>query len=289
MNNIKLAFISGGKRMQYCADELEKYGAECALFGFDTIIAKSRATRCTNLESCLGGSSAVILPTPLSRDGMTVYGSSPAIRLCDLFACIPKEVPVFAGAVSEKARSIARSCDMEIFDYLDNEELTEKNALATAEGAIYLMMRNSDKTIRGSKCLISGYGRIGRYTAKLLVSLGADVCVTARRSISRTQAELEGCHTVTQDLLHKEINTYDFIINTVPAQIYTETELSKMSSEQVYIELASAPYGLDKRIAEKYNIEITDGSALPSRYCPETAGKFIAETLREELTKGGIL
>ncbi len=289
MNNIKLAFISGGKRMQYCAEKLGNLGVECALCGFDTIPAKSRATRCTSLESCLGGSSAVILPTPLSKDGMTVSFSRPAIKLCDLFSRIPKEVPVFAGAVTEKARAVAREYNIEIFDYLDNEELAEKNAYATAEGAIYLMMRSSDKTVRKSTCLVVGYGRIGKYLAKLLCSLGADVTVTARRSLSRTQAETDGCRSVKFESLPERMNTYDFIINTVPAQIFTEREISEMSSEQGYIELASAPFGLDRRLAEKYNIEITDGSALPSRYCPQTAGEYIADILERELVKGGVL
>lgn len=289
MTNVKLAFISGGKRMQCCADKLCDLGAECALFGFDAIQAKSRSTRCTSLESCLGGASAVILPTPLSKDGVTVTGSNPVIRLCDLFAGILKEVPVFAGAVTEKVRAIAHEYDMEIFDYLDNEELAEKNAYATAEGAIYLLMRNSDRTVRESSCLVSGYGRIGRYTAKLLKTLGADVTVAARRGLSRTKAETDGCKSIGLEALSEGISNYDFLINTVPAQIFTEKEISKMSSEQVYIELASSPFGLDKRLAEKYNIEITDGSALPSRYCPETAGEYIAEVLENELKKGGIL
>ncbi len=275
--------------MLYCAEYLGEKGIECAVYGFDNIFAKSRSTRCTSLESCMGNACAVILPTPLSKDGINVNGSNIPIKLCDVFSRIPKEVPVFAGAVTEKARVIAKQYDIEIYDYLEDENLAEKNALATAEGALYLMMRTGDKTIRDSACLVSGYGRIGKYISNILTSLGAKVTVLARRELSRTKARLDGCSTTDLENLPSIIGSFDYIINTVPARIFTERELSKMSSKQIYIELASDPYGTEKKTADRYNIEITDGSALPSKYCPASAGGYIAEKLLIEFEKGGLI
>lgn len=275
--------------MFHCAETLGKKGVECALYGFDTVSDRASSTRCYSLYDCLINSSAVILPLPLTKDGLTVGGTDTKIRLCDVFEKCPDEVPLFAGSVSEKARVLAREYGREIFDYYDDEVLTEKNALATAEGAVMLLMNNSERTLFGSECLVSGYGRIGKYTARLLRSLGVCVSVCARRKVSLACAVCDGCSAVDTGELSKKIRRFDFIINTVPANIFTDEIVSKMSASQKYIELASAPYGTERKIADKYNIEIIDGSALPSRYCPESAGEYIADKLWYEFERSGIV
>ena len=287
MNSVKVSFIGGGKRMLYCAEELGCREIECALYGFDTLNAGSVCTRCTSLDGCLGNTSAVILPVPLSKDGMTLYGTN--IFLSDVFKRAPGEALFFAGAVSDKARSLAKEYSIEIKDLLDDECLTEKNAYSTAEGAIMLVMQNSEKTVRDNRFLVCGYGRIGSYTSRLLKNFGADVTVYARREISRVKAESEGLKSIAPGELKDNVGKYDFIINTVPSNIFTETELSEMSSEQIYIELASAPYGIDRKLMQKYNTETVNGSSLPSKYCPRSAGRDIAKVLYTEFKKGGIV
>ena len=42
-------------------------------------------------------------------------------------------------------------------------------------------MEATDRTLHGSRCLIIGYGRIGRLLADRLLSLGAEVTVSARK------------------------------------------------------------------------------------------------------------
>lgn len=275
--------------MFHCAENLGKRGFECALYGFDAISDRASSTRCASLYDCFINSSAVILPLPLSKDGININSVGSKIRMCDVFSHCPEGVPVFAGSISEKARAIAKEYNREIYDYFEDDTLTEKNAYATAEGAAMLLMQNSEKTVFGTRVLVCGYGRIGKYTARILQSLGAKVTIFARREVSRVQAAIDGHCTLEPEKLYEKINTFDFIINTVPANIITQKELSRMSSSQGYIELASKPFGIDKKLADSYNIEIIDGSALPSRYCPESAGGYIAEKLMCEFERSGII
>lgn len=286
-NNIKVSFVSGDKRMFYCAQTMGEKGIECALYGFDTIPDRSNATRCANLTSCLSGASAVILPVPLKSDSIFVNGAK--IALYDIFRGIPAEALVFAGAVSEKVKVIANGCDISINDILENENLARINAYITAESALQLLMQNSERVLFSSRCLVAGYGRIGGYTAQLLKNLGAEVTVYARRELSRTEAKLAGFRTADSEEMQKHIGEFDFIINTIPYNIFTESELSKMSSSQVYAELASPPYGFDKKIADRYNIEAVNGSSLPSRCCPESAGIYLAQALMSEFERSGII
>ncbi len=290
MKTVKVSVIGGDRRMFFCAEALYDKNIEPALYGFDKISDRANSTRCASLADCLLESSAVILPLPLSKDGKNITSSSDrVIGLAEVFSKVQPETPIFAGLVSDDVKALAQKYGHFIFDYYDNETLTKKNAYATAEGAISLAMKNSDVTIFGAKCLVAGYGRIGKYTARLLSGFGAQVTVCARKSSARTEAELCGFGTADFEGLSGNVRDYGFIFNTVPAQVFTEGLLSKMSSSQCYIELASAPYGIDKNAAKKYNIEIIDGAALPSRYCPKSAGEYIADEISAELERMGII
>ncbi len=289
MKNGKIAFIGGDKRMFCCAEALSERGLECALYGFDRISDRASSTRTPSIRDCLFCAQALVLPVPLSRDGINISCDGVGITLAEVLSSVEAETPIFAGAVSEKAAAVAKQYNRTITDFLLDESLCEKNAYLTAEGAVSLAMRSLDGAVFGKIALVTGYGRIAAYTARLLSALGAEVTVFARREISRTKAELCGHRAIGQKELCEVIPKADIIFNTVPARIFGEAEAAKFRSRQVYIELASSPYGIDKALAAKNNLEITDGSSLPSRYCPETAGGYIADYLMNQFEGMGII
>ncbi len=289
MKNSKIAFIGGDKRMFFCAEALYDMGYECALFGFDKISGHANSTRCASLHDCVINSSAIILPLPLSRDGKTVNSLGRSeIMLRDVFE-IATGIPIFAGNVTPEVAELAQVYGHTISDYYESETFIYKNALATAEGAVFLTMQHSDRTIFGSRILITGFGRIAKYTARLLDSFGADICICARKTQDRAYAETLGYTAIDFDSLSEKIRNFDTVINTVPANVFTQEVLSNMKSNKIYIELASAPYGVSKTLADKYNIEICDGRGLPSRYSPRSAGKYIADEISRELERLGVV
>lgn len=152
-----------------------------------------------------------------------------------------------------------------------------------------LAMQNSKKTLFESNCLILGYGRIGKYTARLLKGFCANVTVLARRREVRTEAILDGFKAIAANRLLKVLGNCDCVFNTIPANVIKEEDLANISEETLYIELASAPYGIDKNILKNFSVKFIDGSSLPSRYCPKSAGKYIAEKLYAEFERSGIV
>ena len=48
-------------------------------------------------------------------------------------------------------------------------------------------MRETKETLNHAKCLIAGYGRIGKVLAKMLHGLGANVTVCARKDVYKRQ------------------------------------------------------------------------------------------------------
>lgn len=140
-----------------------------------------------------------------------------------------------------------------------------ENAALTAEGAVELLMRRTDCSLRGTNVLVTGYGRIGRRLAEILGALGAHVTVAARAPIDRTDARLRGYDAV--DI--KSIpGRYDAVLNTIPVPV-----LRGDFGGALCIDLASAPGGWSDRTP------VLKAPGLPGQYAPKAAADILAEAV----------
>lgn len=73
--------------------------------------------------------------------------------------------------MSEVVREEAEKRGLTIHDYFEREELAIHNAVPTAEGAIQLAMEETPITLYGSRCLVTGFGRVARALCRLLVAM----------------------------------------------------------------------------------------------------------------------
>lgn len=165
-----------------------------------------------------------------------------------------------------------------ISDYLHREEFAIYNAVPTAEGAIQLAMEELPVTINNSRCLITGYGRIGRILSRMLCSLGAHVTVAARRFSDLAWAASQGCVPVEIANL-KDEGYFDVIFNTIPALIFDRAILSGIDKNTLLIDLASRPGGVDFNAAAELQIKTIWALSLPGRVAPKTAGLIIKNTV----------
>lgn len=138
--------------------------------------------------------------------------------------------------------------EIEPEDYYRREEFAVGNAIPTAEGAVGLAIREYPGTINGAKCLITGFGRIGKNLAIILRGMGAEVFCAARKKADLMQMRAFGV----QPLTYREIGRrFDLIFNTVPAKVLTSPVLMQQTRDTLIIELASAPGGTDLKRAEE--------------------------------------
>ena len=86
--------------------------------------------------------------------------------------------------------------DPRIIDLWRDDALIRENAALTAEGAVASMMRSSSAALRDTRCLVIGWGRIGRALTELLVALGARVTVASRSEAGRNRAVERGAEAV---------------------------------------------------------------------------------------------
>ena len=166
--------------------------------------------------------------------------------------------------------------EIEPEDYYRREELAVGNAIPTAEGAVGIAIREYPGTINGAKCLITGFGRIGKNLAIILRGMGAEVFCAARKKADLMQMRAFGV----QPLTYREISRrFDLIFNTVPAKVLTSPVLMQQTRDTLIIELASAPGGIDLKRAEELHLHVIDAPSLPGRVAPKTAAEYIKEAV----------
>jgi len=152
------------------------------------------------------------------------------------------------------------------------------NAVATAEGALEIAMKTFEGTINGARCLVCGFGRIGKALTSMLRALGADVYTSARKASDLAWIDLSGAKAVRTDELYK-LENFDIIFNTIPAEIFTPVMLAKIAMRAVLIDLASGKGGVDKYAAERLGITYIHALSLPGKATPKTAGEIIKNTI----------
>ena len=151
-------------------------------------------------------------------------------------------------------------------------------------------MNNMKKNIRGARFAITGYGRIARALTELLLKLGGEVCVLARKESDLAWAELSGATAkrITDESIMEIRSGYDIIFNTVPSWIFLERFLLNMDKKTKLIELASSPGGVDVSSAKRLGSQVLWASSLPGKYAPESAGELVADCVRNIASEVGL-
>ena len=182
-----------------------------------------------------------------------------------------------AAVISGSISSPLTACfsGLSVYEYLSREDFCIKNAVLTAEGAISLAVSELPVSLNGLSVLIVGMGRIGCVLAGLLKAFGADITAAVHNSKSASKAAAMGIHSVSSTDTGTD---YSLVFNTVPKLIFGRDKLYGFRKDTVFIDLASAPGGIDFSAAEELGIKAIWAKCLPAKYSPATAGKIIAET-----------
>lgn len=250
------------------------------------LIADGHNVKCFAMEKAITGEAGakkavedadcVILPLPCERDGfLNAPYSQNKYYICDLLDTVSSETVICAGM----ADCIKEECEKRsllLQDYFAREDFAVLNADLTAEGAVQLIMRNSKSALRGKSILICGFGRIGKLLAIKLLALGAKITIAARSSAQLAWAKCLGCKT--RGLSPCEGEIYDFVVNTIPQQLFGKDFLEQLRGSTL-IELASAPYGFSQEEASELKLELILAPGLPGICTPISAGGIIRDII----------
>ena len=210
----------------------------------------------SEVASCATKVDYIVLPIPCTRDGEYITNTN--IRFCDILPLVG-DAGVFLGC--KERVNFEFNSNTKVYDLGENEKFKLSNAILTVEGVLALSIKSTLFSIYGSKVLVVGYGRVGNYLVKQLVSLGAQVYIVEKQ-LQKTVG-LAGAQVFSSvDELPKDI-AFDIIYNTININV-----LDRFSNTTVF-DIANVLCG--------YNIVST--KSLPAIYSAYSSAKIVAECI----------
>ena len=216
--------------------------------------------------------SIIVLPIPLTKDNKTVYSSESELKITleKLYSKLCKHHKIYLGGELSDS-------DFNSMNFMKDKAFKKANAMLTSQGALRLLLDNTEDYIIGKKVLIIGFGDVAETLAELLFRIGCEVNITARNPKQLMIASVSGYKAVKLKADENNLSDYDYIFGTVPCNILTENDIVSMKDSAVYFELASFPFNADKELFIRNNKKYVFGSALPGRFLPEASARLIAD------------
>lgn len=282
----KVGIVGGDLRIIRLAEMLIKENYKIYTYGLEKYNFNSDILKCKEIEEINNNCKYIISGIPFSKDEKYIYApfSNKSINTNEVLQELTYKT-LITGAVNENIKQVAKTSKVNIIDLMNIEELAILNVIPTAEGAIQVAMEQTEFTIHNSKCLILGFGRIGKVLAKKLKALGAEVYCVARRESDLAWIKTFGYNGIHIDNLEENLeNRYDIIFNTIPTLVLDSKKLELIKNkETLIIELASSPGGIDLRKTEECDIKVIKAMGLPGKVAPITSAEYIKKTLEKIL------
>lgn len=268
-------FIIGGDFRNFIlAQSLAKDGNKVSIYGFEKLKEnfneKIDLIKEGNLDE-IKNSDIIIGPIPFSRDDVTINMtySDKKISISEIEDLL-KNKAVFVGNINNKLKEDWESKNIKVIDIMQKEEFVVLNVIPTVEATIEIILKNNqNKIINGMECLIMGFGRIGKVLAHKLQGLVENCTCLVTSEVEKAWTIAYGYKNVDLNYIKNKpsnLSKYDIIINTIP-QILLKEELRNVNKETLLIDLASKPYGIDRDIVKRENLNFIEALGLPRKIC----------------------
>ena len=278
-----ITVLGGDLRQVYLARMLLEDGQDAVTWGLEQGGAPNSVPLNIALER-----DVLILPLPVCRGGrLNLPLTDTELRSEQLWPRLRYDQLLLGGMTQELPQQLMSDYGLTLLDYFDREETQVANAVPTAEGALQLAMESTDRTLLGSRCLVTGFGRIGRLLADRLRAMGAEVTVSARKYCDLAWIAAGGCQSVRTDALAGQLDRFDLIFNTVPALILDGALLRETREDCVLLELASPPGGIDREEARRLGRQVIHAPGLPGKVAPRSSAAAIRDSVYHILEERG--
>lgn len=255
----KFLIIGNDKKMQACRSRLSS-------LGFDALCCDGK-----DIEEKLSSCSKIILPLPTLSNG---FISGTEMTVDKLNEKLLKNQLVFYGNLGNNPFGDSGRCYY-------NESFLFKNSRLTAQGVLRIILENTDEDLCVLNAAVLGYGRCGRAICRTLSANDMSLTVVTRKPTETVFYENKNSKVININAFSEKIADYDIIINTIPYNILDKDTMKKLSKRNLYIEIASKPYGFNINEIDKCIFRYILAESLPGRFTPTSAGANIADTVIE--------
>ena len=277
---MRFAVVGGDRRSALLAGLLLREGHRVRSFALEKAELPAEIPRDSALASCVYGADAVLLPVPAEHGPLlNAPLAAQPLPLEELWTALWPGQLVLGGGFGAESGTLALRGQLILADLLRRPSFVTGNAALTAEAAAGLLIRECERSLRGSRVLLLGYGRIGKLLAHTLTALGAAVTVAARGETDRALAAALGCAPLPFEALEGAVGEADAIVNTVPARVLSDAALCCVPAGTPLLELASAPGGFDRALAQNIGLHVIAAPGLPGRCKARAAAELIKAEL----------
>jgi len=211
---------------------------------------------------------------------------SPAFKWNEqLVNSVANNITVIAGAISEEFKAVLSAKNVKYINVMANEDFVLKNATLTAEGMLCDLILNTPQSMYSQNILIIGSGRVAKAVAYLFFKLGLKFDMAMRNEVEYNHNKLIANKCFLWHEYKDKLKDYDCVINTVPVQLFEESDLDKFKKGSYVFELASKKCFGDLQVK---GFTYVLCPALPAKYTPQSAGELILEIILDKLQKGEI-
>ncbi len=260
--DICIIVLSGDNRQEYLYTILKEHYS----YVLNQVETESNSENVTRLPTIVAG------PIPFGD-----CAGSEIVKLSSIYNI----KAVFGGLIPDSIISYLEFNNIEVCDYLKDEKLVSYNAISTAEGAIAKAISEHPVNISDNSAIVIGYGRCGRIIAKYLKAIGCKVTVCVRSQNSFINSMNDGFATIYYYTLKAVISQYDFIFNTAPTLVINEDMLFTLNCNNLIIDIASKPGGIDYNAARSLGIKAIHLLSIPGIYSPKSSAQALSECINE--------
>ncbi|MDD3569957.1 MAG: dipicolinate synthase subunit DpsA, partial [Lachnospiraceae bacterium] len=140
--------LGGDLRQLFLAEKLkENRGNTEVYFSVD---------RDFSLEEAMKKSDIIICPIPFTKDKKNIFSINgiEGLNIEKFLDCVTSRHTICGGVIPQNVKCELEKKNIRYFDFMENEEISIKNAVATAEGTIAEAIRLSTKNLHNSNCLV---------------------------------------------------------------------------------------------------------------------------------------
>ena len=210
----------------------------------------------------------IVASIPFSKDGENVncdfYTSFPITTFISL---LKSGQILFGGGFKGSVVSHCMSLGIKVIDILNVPDFYRNNAFYTAEGLLGYIISNTNFSLKGSNILVLGYGKCGSEICNLFNNVGSNIFF------------YENNESKINDGLNKNFTFLDIIINCIPKNILSISNLKTLQKSCTIFDIASYPYGFDKDILNSLSLTYHICPGLPGKYASKSSGELIAKNI----------
>ncbi|MDO5409419.1 MAG: dipicolinate synthase subunit DpsA [Lachnospiraceae bacterium] len=285
----RIAVIGGDMRQVYLAEILAQRGYEVSVYALERKTEHPAIKEKASLREALKDTDVLLAPMPFLRaeklkkaGNVWQKGSFSDLTVENLLKYAKEGSLIFAGGISEEFRKQAAEKQIRCVDYLKNENIAVQNTVAAAEGMIAEAICRSPGNLSRSSCLVLGYGKCGATLVFCLQKFSCRITVYEKEAKAAARAGIIADKVAEDSELPMCLANVQYIFNTIPSIILTESLLSYVKKGTLILDLASAPGGVDYNAAGKLGIQAVLLPGLPGKYAPLSSAKILAEAVMRE-------